>query len=171
MAMKYCGTRIHISVNPAQQPSATTSTVATDCPEFAATSANEPSAAGVGMPMSNEQEPVRLLLDRLTGLHDFLQRDGTVRWNELLPAARKEDEAGAAAAAAAAADRSLQFIDTPAAGSQEESMSPCFVQWPRKGGKSLLEEPPRHGGNHSSNLMGLTRRSVMCRASRAMRSG
>lgn len=106
-----------VSVNPARQPSASTSTVVADRPEFAGTSVDEPSAAAVGMAMSNEQEPVRLLLDQLTDLHDSLQRDRTVRWNEFLRKVRAErkKEGEAAAAAAAAADRPLQSIDTPEA--------------------------------------------------------
>ncbi|ODM20142.1 hypothetical protein SI65_05130 [Aspergillus cristatus] len=106
-----------VSVNPARQPSASTSAVVADRPEFAGTSADEPSAAAVGMAISNEQEPVRLLLDQLTDLHDSLQRDRTVRWNEFLRKVRAErkKEGEAAAAAAAAADRPLQSIDTPEA--------------------------------------------------------
>lgn len=102
-----------VSVNSNRQPSASTSTVIADRPEFAGTSADEPSAATVIQ--SNDQEPVRLLLEQLTDLHDSLQRDRTVRWNEFLRKVRAErkKEGEAAAAAAAAADRPLQSIDTP----------------------------------------------------------
>lgn len=106
-----------VSVNPVRQPSASTSTVVADRPEFAGISADDPSATTLGMTINNEQEPVRLLLDQLTDLHDSLQRDRTVRWNEFLRKVRAErkKEGEAAAAAAAAADRPLQSIDTPEA--------------------------------------------------------
>ena len=39
---------------------------------------------------SAEVEPVKLLLEQLTDLHDTLQRDRTVRWNEFLRKVRAE---------------------------------------------------------------------------------
>ena len=95
-------------------PSASTSAVVADRPEFSRTvSHDEPPATTI----NQEQEPVRLLLEQLTDLHDNLQRDRTVRWNEFLRKVRAErkKEGEAAAAAAAAADRPLQTIDTPEA--------------------------------------------------------
>lgn len=95
-------------------PSASTSTVTADQPEFARTRSHEEPAVTT---TNHEQEPVRLLLEQLTDLHDNLQRDRTVRWNEFLRKVRAErkKEGEAAAAAAAAADRPLQTIDTPEA--------------------------------------------------------
>ncbi|KAK3297813.1 rab-GTPase-TBC domain-containing protein [Chaetomium fimeti] len=54
-----------------------------------------------------DAEPVRLLLQNLNNLHDTLQREKTVRWNDFLRkvrAERKRDGEAAAAAAAAAAE-------------------------------------------------------------------
>ncbi|KAH6851083.1 rab-GTPase-TBC domain-containing protein [Chaetomium sp. MPI-CAGE-AT-0009] len=54
-----------------------------------------------------DAEPVRLLLENLNNLHDTLQREKTVRWNDFLRkvrAERKRDGEAAAAAAAAAAE-------------------------------------------------------------------
>lgn len=95
-------------------PSASTSAVVADRPEFAGTTSHDEPAATT---INHEQEPVRLLLEQLTDLHDSLQRDRTVRWNEFLRKVRAErkKEGEAAAAAAAAADRPLQTIDTPEA--------------------------------------------------------
>ncbi|KAK3986627.1 TBC1 domain family member 2A [Cladorrhinum sp. PSN332] len=68
----------------------------------------EPSSAA---PAKEDAEPVRLLLENLNQLHDTLQRDRTVRWNEFLRkvrAERKRDGEAAAAAAAAAAESRFQ---------------------------------------------------------------
>ncbi|OAX78401.1 hypothetical protein ACJ72_07292, partial [Emergomyces africanus] len=54
--------------------------------EFAGAS-NEASATLVP---ASEQEPVKLLLERLTELHDSLQRDRTIKWNEFLRKVRAE---------------------------------------------------------------------------------
>lgn len=106
-----------VSVNSNPQPSASTSTVVADRPEFAGTASAEEPTVTVGTTPNNEHEPVRLLLEQLTDLHDSLQRDRTVKWNEFLRKVRAErkKESEAAAAAAAAADRPLQSIDTPEA--------------------------------------------------------
>ncbi|KAL3430265.1 hypothetical protein BDV09DRAFT_178888 [Aspergillus tetrazonus] len=100
-----------VSVNPNAQPSASTSTVVADSPEFAGSSADEIAALASG----GEQEPVKLLLEQLTDLHDWLQRERTVRWNEFLRKVRAErrKEGEAAAAAAAASDRSVKAVDMP----------------------------------------------------------
>ena len=58
-----------------------------------------------------DAEPVRLLLENLSQLHDTLQREKTVRWNDFLRkvrASRKKDGEAAAAAAAAAAEARFQ---------------------------------------------------------------
>jgi hypothetical protein len=61
---------------------------------------------------SEDLEPVRLLLEQLGDVHDALQRDRTVRWNEFLRKVRaerrREGQAEAAAAAAAAEARHEQ---------------------------------------------------------------
>ncbi|KAK4173552.1 rab-GTPase-TBC domain-containing protein [Triangularia setosa] len=62
-------------------------------------------------PAKEDAEPVRLLLENLNRLHDSLQRERTVRWNEFLRkvrAERKRDGEAAAAAAAAAAEARFQ---------------------------------------------------------------
>jgi hypothetical protein len=100
-----------VSVNPNAQPSASTSTVVADRPEFAGSSADEIAALASG----GEQEPVKLLLEQLTDLHDWLQRERSVRWNEFLRKVRAErrKEGEAAAAAAAASDRPVKAVDMP----------------------------------------------------------
>ncbi|KAK4189842.1 TBC1 domain family member 2A [Podospora australis] len=58
-----------------------------------------------------DAEPVRLLLENLNRLHDTLQRERTMRWNEFLRkvrAERKRDGEAAALAAAAAAEARFQ---------------------------------------------------------------
>lgn len=104
-----------VSVNASSQPSASTSTVVADRPEFAGSYTDEPTTVTSGAP--NENEPVKLLLEQLTDLHDSLQRDRTVRWNEFLRKVRAErrKEGEAAAAAAAASDRPMQSVDMPEA--------------------------------------------------------
>ncbi|PWY89810.1 TBC-domain-containing protein [Aspergillus heteromorphus CBS 117.55] len=103
-----------VSVNSNTQPSASTSTVVADRPEFAGSSSDELAALSMA---ANENEPVKLLLEQLTELHDLLQRDRTVRWNEFLRKVRAErrKDGEAAAAAAAASDRPLQSVDMPEA--------------------------------------------------------
>ncbi|KAL2869196.1 TBC domain-containing protein [Aspergillus lucknowensis] len=100
-----------LSVNSNSQPSASTSTVVADRPEFAGSSVDEVAAPAAG----GEHEPVKLLLEQLTELHDSLQRERSVRWNEFLRKVRAERrKAGeAAAAAAAASDRPVQSVDMP----------------------------------------------------------
>lgn len=66
----------------------------------------EPSATALA---KEDTEPVKLLLQQLNDVHDSLQRDKTVRWNDFLRKVRaerrREGEAAAAAAAAAASAR------------------------------------------------------------------
>ncbi|KXX77086.1 TBC1 domain family member 2A [Madurella mycetomatis] len=61
--------------------------------------------------LANEDvEPVRLLLENLNQLHDTLQREKTVRWNDFLRKVRAEQKRnGEAAAAAAAAAAEARF--------------------------------------------------------------
>lgn len=111
-----------VSVNSNVQPSASTSAVVADRPEFAGACGEESAATASSTAVTvNENEPVRLLLEQLTDLHDSLQRERTVRWNEFLRKVRaerkKEGEAAAAAAAGggAASDRPFKSVDTPEA--------------------------------------------------------
>ncbi|EER38539.1 small G protein signaling modulator 3 [Histoplasma capsulatum var. duboisii H88] len=73
-------------VNATPHAAALMSQVVSSNAEFAG-AGNETSATLV--PVS-EQEPVKLLLERLTELHDSLQRDRTVKWNEFLRKVRAE---------------------------------------------------------------------------------
>ncbi|KAL7895608.1 rab-GTPase-TBC domain-containing protein [Trichoderma sp. SZMC 28014] len=63
----------------------------------------------LGTMVKEDTEPVKLLLQQLSDLHDTLQRDKTVRWNEFLRKVRaerqREGEAALAAATAAAEAR------------------------------------------------------------------
>jgi hypothetical protein len=105
-----------VSVGTSAQPSASTSAIMADRPEFAGTTSEDSAAAASTGASAAETEPVKLLLDQLTDLHDSLQRDRTVRWNEFLRKVRAERrKEGEAAAAAAAADRSVTPVDTPEA--------------------------------------------------------
>ncbi|KAJ6129239.1 hypothetical protein N7512_002019 [Penicillium capsulatum] len=102
----------NVSLNSAK-PSASTSTITADSPEFAGMNLEEPTAT---KPNQAEAEPVKLLLEQLTDLHDTLQRDRTVRWNEFLRKVRAERrKEGEAAAAAASSDRTFTAVDTPEA--------------------------------------------------------
>ncbi|KAJ5227584.1 uncharacterized protein N7469_007590 [Penicillium citrinum] len=103
-----------LSLNSAQ-PSASTSAITADRPEFAGISSEDQPTVRIN---ASETEPVKLLLEQLTDLHDTLQRDRTVRWNEFLRkvrAERRKEGEAAAAAAAASSDRSVQAVDTPEA--------------------------------------------------------
>ncbi|KAJ5313283.1 uncharacterized protein N7443_000167 [Penicillium atrosanguineum] len=105
-----------LSVSSSPQPSASTSAINAENPEFAGGLTEEPTAISTKI-NSAEVEPVKLLLEQLTDLHDTLQRDRTVRWNEFLRKVRAErrKEGEAAAAAATSTDRSLTAVDTPEA--------------------------------------------------------
>ncbi|KAK7920740.1 hypothetical protein PG985_008762 [Apiospora marii] len=74
--------------------------------EVAAKPDDEPAAATL---VKEDAEPVKLLLQQLSDVHDALQREKTVRWNEFLRKVRaerrREDEAAIAAATAAAEAR------------------------------------------------------------------
>ncbi|KAL8903150.1 MAG: hypothetical protein Q9207_004119 [Kuettlingeria erythrocarpa] len=71
------------SLNP--EPS--TSTVTAENAEIAKPSGSLPNH---NSPTTGEVEPVKLLLNQLTELHDSLQRDRTVKWNEFLRKIRAE---------------------------------------------------------------------------------
>lgn len=91
-------------------PSATTTAAITpsDSDLQAPSEGEQPPAATLA---KEDAEPVRLLLDNLNNLHDTLQREKTVRWNDFLRkvrAERKRDGEAAAAAAAAAAEARFQ---------------------------------------------------------------
>ncbi|CCC10872.1 unnamed protein product [Sordaria macrospora k-hell] len=94
-------------------PSATPAITAIAMPE----NEDEPSPdegeqqSSSGNMAKEDAEPVRLLLQNLNQLHDTLQREKTVRWNDFLRkvrAERKRDGEAAAAAAAAAAEARFQ---------------------------------------------------------------
>ncbi|GIJ92063.1 hypothetical protein Asppvi_011038 [Aspergillus pseudoviridinutans] len=104
-----------LSVNPNAPPSASTSTVVADRPEFAGTSTDDPTSAAAPNASTGENEPVKLLLEQLTELHDTLQRDRTVRWNEFMRKVRAERRKEGEAAAAATSTRAAQSVDTPEA--------------------------------------------------------
>lgn len=102
-----------LSVTSSAQPSASTSSITADHPEFAGLTSEGPAAPSTRA--ITETEPVKLLLEQLTDLHDSLQRDRTVRWNEFLRKVRAERRKEGEAAAAASSDRSLTVVDTPEA--------------------------------------------------------
>ncbi|KAJ5516078.1 hypothetical protein N7527_007638 [Penicillium freii] len=102
-----------LAVGSSAQPSASTSAITADSPEFAGLSSDQLKDTASRYTVA-EMEPVKLLLEQLTDLHDTLQRDRTVRWNEFLRKVRAERrKEGEAAAAAATSDRSLAAVDTP----------------------------------------------------------
>ncbi|KAL9110204.1 MAG: hypothetical protein Q9227_005265 [Pyrenula ochraceoflavens] len=74
----------------------TTDTIA-DSPEFAGSISNAAESQETRI-TNADQEPVKLLLDQLTELHDSLQAEKTIKWNEFLRKVRAERGAAAAAA-------------------------------------------------------------------------
>ncbi|KAM5441479.1 hypothetical protein MferCBS31731_003550 [Microsporum ferrugineum] len=95
-------------VNSPAQPSAITSAVISNHAEFAGTEVS-PREASV-----SDQQPVKLLLQRLTELHDASQQDRTVKWNEFMRKVRAERrKEGEATAALALPDRSKPSRDMP----------------------------------------------------------
>ncbi|KGO37594.1 hypothetical protein PEX1_076060 [Penicillium expansum] len=102
-----------LAVGSSAQPSASTSAITADSPEFSGLSSDQLKDTASRFTVA-EMEPVKLLLEQLTDLHDSLQRDRTVRWNEFLRKVRAERrKEGEAAAAAATSDRSLAAVATP----------------------------------------------------------
>ncbi|KAF2761964.1 TBC-domain-containing protein [Pseudovirgaria hyperparasitica] len=78
-----------LSINPEPSPSRISSSNA----EFATSQlSTSPAVSSPVNPMPNKQQPdpVKALLEQLTELHDSLQRDKTVRWNEFLRKVRAE---------------------------------------------------------------------------------
>jgi hypothetical protein len=101
------------SVSPSSQPTASTSTIVADTPEFANIPARSQMMTAVSI--SNEQEPVKLLLEQLTELHDVLQRERTTRWNEFLRKVRAERRREGEAAAALDPERANMSLNMPEA--------------------------------------------------------
>lgn len=101
------------SVSPSSQPTASTSVVVADTPEFANIPARSQMTSAVNI--SNEQEPVKLLLEQLTELHDALQRERTTRWNEFLRKVRAERRREGEAAAALDPERANMSLNMPEA--------------------------------------------------------
>ncbi|EON61484.1 hypothetical protein W97_00699 [Coniosporium apollinis CBS 100218] len=73
-----------LSTNPEPAPSRVVSGNA----EFAHSSASEPTTPAD--PTTKPPDPVKALLEQLTELHDSLQRERTVKWNEFLRRVRAE---------------------------------------------------------------------------------
>lgn len=93
-------------------PSTSTTTAALDNETQPAAEADKSS----GTLVKEDAEPVKLLLRQLDDLHDNLQRERTVRWNDFLRkvrAERKREGEVAAAAATAAAEARFQKATTP----------------------------------------------------------
>lgn len=93
------------------RPTSSTSAVVADSPEFAGSS-NPARHASTGA-TSSEQEPVKMLLEQLTELHDNLQRERTKRWNEFLRKVRAERRREGEAAAAMDPDRANLSLAMP----------------------------------------------------------
>lgn len=103
-------------VNTSPQASASTSAVVSNHAEFAGNNSNKDDEPRTRAKSSTEQEPVKLLLQRLTDLHDASQGERTVKWNEFMRKVRAERrKEGEAAAAASAQDRASVSLDTPEA--------------------------------------------------------
>ena len=103
-----------LSINSSSIPSPLTSNIVADNPEFYA-STNNPVAAAITKANAHEQEPVKLLLEQLTELHDSLQRERTTKWNEFLRKVRAERRREGEAAAALAPDRASVSLAMPEA--------------------------------------------------------
>ncbi|KAH7133126.1 rab-GTPase-TBC domain-containing protein [Dactylonectria estremocensis] len=91
-----------VSTNSGLIPSASTTTAVDS-------ETTLPSQETPSVPAKEDAEPVKLLLQQLSEVHDALQREKTVRWNDFLRKVRaerrREGEAAVAAAAAAAEAR------------------------------------------------------------------
>lgn len=98
-------------VSSNSQPTSSTSAVIADSPEFAGSS-NQARNTSSGS-ASNDQEPVRMLLEQLTELHDNLQRERTKRWNEFLRKVRAERRREGEAAAAMDPERANLSLAMP----------------------------------------------------------
>lgn len=91
-------------------PLATTSAPALSVTSDTATiSKLSPSMPSTPIPQQEDTEPVKILLQQLGEVHDSLQRDKTVRWNDFLRKVRAERKReGEAAAAALASNTDLR---------------------------------------------------------------
>ncbi|XP_044723798.1 rab-GTPase-TBC domain-containing protein [Hirsutella rhossiliensis] len=74
----------------------------------------EADATTVGTLVKEDVEPVRLLLEQLSDVHDSLQRDKMVKWNDFLRKVRAERRREGEAAVAAAAAVAEARYETPA---------------------------------------------------------
>ncbi|KAG6012450.1 hypothetical protein E4U43_007791 [Claviceps pusilla] len=93
-------------------PSATATTaVDSDIPQPLESGSTVTSAAVVA---KDDAEPVKLLLEQLSEVHDSLQRDKTVKWNDFLRKVRAERRREGEAAVAAAAAVAEARYETPA---------------------------------------------------------
>ncbi|KAI0472499.1 TBC domain protein [Xylaria cf. heliscus] len=88
-------------------PPSTTAVLSSD-------STSKASEEASGTLVHEDVEPVKLLLKQLGDVHDALQREKSVRWNEFLRKVRAERRReGEAAAAAAAAAAEARFLKAP----------------------------------------------------------
>lgn len=97
--------------NSTPRPSASTSNIVSNHAEFVG-SAGEQAAAETS---TQDQEPVKLLLQRLTEIHDSSQRERTVKWNEFMRKVRAERQKEGEAAASFAPERSAKSLAMPEA--------------------------------------------------------
>ncbi|KAH8700141.1 putative TBC domain protein [Talaromyces proteolyticus] len=101
-----------LSVSSSSQPTASTSTIVADNPEFSNAAARQTTTT---IMTSNEQEPVKMLLEQLTELHDALQRERTTKWSEFLRKVRAERRREGEVAAAMDPDRANLSLSMPEA--------------------------------------------------------
>ena len=95
--------------NSSSQPSASTSNVVSNHAEFAGGDQAKAETA------AQDQEPVKLLLQRLTEIHDASQRERTVKWNEFMRKVRAERQKEGEAAASSTTERSGKSLAMPEA--------------------------------------------------------
>ena len=77
-----------LSIPSAANPEPSSTNVLANSPEFSQMSTTEKAASIVSN--SSEQEPVKLLLDQLTELHDSNQQERMLKWNEFMRRVRAE---------------------------------------------------------------------------------
>ncbi|KAL1955449.1 hypothetical protein VTO42DRAFT_8543 [Malbranchea cinnamomea] len=95
--------------NSTSQPSASTSNVVSNHAEFVGTAADQATAET----SNQDQEAVRLLLQRLTEIHDVSQRERTIKWNEFMRKVRAERQREGEAAASLAPERATNSLAMP----------------------------------------------------------
>jgi hypothetical protein len=98
--------------NSTSQPSASTSNVISNHAEFASVTGDQ---VATESPAAQDQEPVKLLLHRLTEIHDASQRERTVKWNEFMRKVRAERQKEGEAAASLAPERAMASLTMPEA--------------------------------------------------------